>query len=29
MAAELDSGHPLLPKTGWEDEDLNQILRTK
>jgi hypothetical protein len=26
---ELDSGHPLLPKTGWEDEDLNLILRTK
>jgi hypothetical protein len=19
MAVELDSGHPLLPKTGWED----------
>jgi hypothetical protein len=29
MAVELDSGHPLLPKTGWEDEDLNLILRKK
>ena len=28
MAVELDSGHPLLPKTGWEDDDLNLILRT-
>jgi hypothetical protein len=29
MAVELDSGHPLLPKTGWEDDDMNLILRTK
>ena len=29
MAVELDSGHPLLPKTGWEDTDLNLILRKK
>jgi len=29
MAVELDSGHPLLPKTGWEDEDLTLILRKK
>jgi hypothetical protein len=27
MAVELDSGHLLLPKTGWEDEDLTLILR--
>jgi hypothetical protein len=27
MAIELDSGHLLLPKTGWEDEDLTLILR--
>jgi hypothetical protein len=27
MAVELDSRHPLLPKTGWEHEDLTLILR--
>ena len=27
MAVELDSRHPLLPKTGWENEDLTLILR--
>ena len=27
MAIELDSRHPLLPKTGWENEDLTLILR--
>jgi hypothetical protein len=26
MAVELDSRHPLLPKTGWENEDLTLIL---
>jgi hypothetical protein len=29
MAIELDSRHPLLPKTGWENEDLTLILRKK
>jgi hypothetical protein len=29
MAVELDSRHPLLPKTGWENEDLTLILRGK
>jgi hypothetical protein len=29
MAVGLDSEHPLLPKTGREDEDLNLILRKK
>jgi hypothetical protein len=27
MTVELDSRHPLLPKTGWEYEDLTLILR--
>ena len=27
MAVVLDSRHPLLPKTGWENEDLTLILR--
>ena len=26
MAVELDSRHQLLPKTGWENEDLNLIV---
>ena len=25
MAVELDSRHPLLPKTGWENEDLTKF----
>ena len=25
MAVELDIRHPLLPKTGWENEDLTLI----
>jgi hypothetical protein len=29
MAVELDSRHLLLPKTGWENEDLTVILRGK
>jgi hypothetical protein len=29
MAIELDSQHLLLPKTGWENEDLTLILRKK
>ena len=29
MTIELDSRHPLLPKTGWENEDLTLILRKK
>ena len=29
MAVELDSRHPLLPKTGWENEDLTLVLRGK
>jgi hypothetical protein len=29
MAGELDIRHALLPKTGWENEDLTQILREK
>jgi phosphatidylserine decarboxylase len=29
MAVELDSRHLLLPKTGWENEDLTLILRGK
>jgi len=29
MVVELDSRHPLLPKTGWENEDLTLILREK
>ena len=29
MAVELDSLHPLLPKTWWENEDLTLILRGK
>ena len=29
MAVELDIRHPLLPKTGWENEDLHLILRQK
>jgi hypothetical protein len=29
MAVELDSRHPLLLKTGWENEDLTLILRGK
>jgi hypothetical protein len=29
MAIELDSRHPLLPKAGWENEDLTLILRGK
>ena len=29
MTVELDSRHPLLPKTGWENEDLTLILRGK
>ena len=29
MAVELDSRHPLLPKTGCENEDLTLILRGK
>jgi hypothetical protein len=29
MTVELDSRHPLLPKTGWENEDLTLILREK
>jgi hypothetical protein len=29
MAVELDIRHPLLPKTGWENEDLTLILREK
>jgi hypothetical protein len=27
MAEELDSRHPLLPKTGWENGDFTLILR--
>ena len=29
MTVELDSRHPFLPKTGWENEDLTLILRKK
>ena len=29
MTVELDSRHPLLPKAGWENEDLTLILRKK
>jgi hypothetical protein len=29
MAVELDNRHPLLPKTGWENEDLTLIIRGK
>ena len=29
MTVELDSRHPLLPKTGWENENLTLILRGK
>jgi hypothetical protein len=29
MAVELDSRHPLLPKTGWENEDFTLISRKK
>jgi hypothetical protein len=29
MAVELDSRHPLLPKTGWENENFTLILREK
>jgi hypothetical protein len=29
MAVELDIRHPLLPKTGWENEDLTLIFREK
>jgi hypothetical protein len=29
MTIELDSRHPLLPKSGWENEDLTLILRKK
>jgi hypothetical protein len=29
IAVELDSRHPLLPKTGWENENLTLILRGK
>jgi trehalose/maltose hydrolase-like predicted phosphorylase len=29
MAVELDSRHPLLPKTGWENEDFTLILRER
>jgi hypothetical protein len=29
MAVELDSRHPLLPKPGWENEDLTLILKKK
>ena len=29
MAVELDSRHPLLPKTGWENEDFTLISREK
>jgi hypothetical protein len=29
MTVELDSRHPLLPKTGWENDDLPLILRGK
>jgi hypothetical protein len=27
MAVELDSRHPLLPKTGWDNGDFTLILR--
>ena len=29
MAVELDSRHPLLPKTGWENEDLTLNFKKK
>jgi hypothetical protein len=29
IAVELDSRHPLLPKAGWENENLTLILRGK
>ena len=29
MAVELDSRHTLLPKTGWENEDLTKFKKKK
>ena len=29
MAVDLDSRHPLFPKTGWENEDFTLILRER